>query len=484
MSQKEIMNNMRTFIFIILFTPLSINSLFAQIKPNILIIFTDDHTYSAVGGLGNKVVKTPNIDKLIKEGTAFTRASCLGGKHGALCVVSRAGIMTGRYLNSLQGGADVIPTEQTMMPEHLKKQGYKTFATGKWHNNKDAHVRAFDEAENIFFGGMNFPKEGGHEHTGMYHFDSTGQYPKSAQFKADKFSSTMFADATIAYLNKNKDSQQPFFAYVAFTSPHDPRTPPPPYDKMYDPKDMPLPKNFLPKHPFDNGEMEVRDEQLLPPTRAPEMVKKEIALYYGMITEVDAQIGRILETLKANGQDKKTLIIFAGDNGLAMGSHGLIGKQSVYDHSMRVPLVLRGANIPKNKKNDALASLSDIFPTVCGYLNIEKPTSSEGKNLLEAIKNPNAIFRENMYYKYRDIQLAVRTHDNWKLIKYNFNGVEHTQLFNLNKDPFETKNLAKKPKCQKKLTELTEILKKEMVFYHDDLDLNKPNWGKVENPKK
>ena len=147
-------------------------------------------------------------------------------------------------------------------------------------------------------------------------------------------------------------------------------------------------------------------------------------------------------------------------------------------------MVISGPNIPKNKKNDALCSLSDIFPTVCNYLKIDAPSSAEGKNLLETINNPKLVFRENMYYKYRDLQLAVRTNNNWKLIKYNVQGVEHQQLFNLNKDPFETKNLAEKPKYQKKMTELTEILKKEMIFYHDDLDLNKPNWGKVEKPKK
>ena len=449
-------------------------------KPNILILFTDDHTYSAVGALGNKVVKTPNMDELVKNGTTFTRASCLGGKHGALCVVSRAGIMTGRYLNSLQGGADVIPPDQIMLPEQLKKQGYKTFATGKWHNDKASYTRAFDEAENIFFGGMHFPKEGGHEHADLYHFDPTGKYPQETQWSAEQFSSTMYANAAIAYLNQNKGGQQPFFAYVAFTSPHDPRTPPAPYNKMYDPNDIPLPKNYLPQHPFDNGEMDVRDEQLLPKPRTPEMVKIDLAAYYGMISEVDAQIGRIIQTLKANGQFDNTLIIFAGDNGLAVGSHGLVGKQSLYEHSMRIPLVMVGPNIPKNKKTDALCYLSDIFPTVCSYLNIEKPASSEGKNLLEAIHDPTTVLRKTIYYKYRDIQLAVRTDDNWKLIKYNVNGVEHRQLFNLNKDPYETKNLADAKKHQSKLAEMTEVLKAEMTFYHDNLDLNKPNWGKVE----
>lgn len=457
---------------------------FAQNKPNILIIFTDDHRYLDVHALGNKIIKTPNMDMLIENGTTFTHASCLGGKHGALCIVSRAGLMTGRFMNSLLGGADVIPTEQIMMPEQLRKYGYKTFATGKWHNDKASHVRAFDEADNIFFGGMHFPNVGGHEHAELFHFDPTGKYPKEAMWHADKFSSNMYADATIAYLNKNKDEKQPFFAYVAFTSPHDPRTPPSPYDKMYDPKDIPLPKNFLPKHPFDNGEMEVRDEKLLPTPRTPDMIKKELALYYGMITEVDAQIGRILETLKANGQYENTLIIFAGDNGLAVGSHGLIGKQSVYDHCMRVPLVISGPNIPKNKKNDALCYLSDIFPMVCDYLKIDKPNTAEGKSLLEAINNPKAVFRNNIYYKYRDLQLSVRTHDDWKLIKYNVKGVEHQQLFNLKRDPFEVKNLANSKKYQGKLAEMTEILKKEMLLYHDELDLNKPNWGKIEKNKK
>ena len=109
-----------SFLVLIFTMVAQINSnIFAQKRPNILILFTDDHSYNTIGALGNKSIKTPNIDRLVKEGTAFTRASCLGGKHGALCIVSRAGIMTGLYLNSLKGGADVIPAEITMMPESL-----------------------------------------------------------------------------------------------------------------------------------------------------------------------------------------------------------------------------------------------------------------------------------------------------------------------------------------------------------------------------
>lgn len=467
----------KTRMLLVFFTTF-LSLLKAQQSPNILILFTDDHSYNAVGATGNRVVKTPNIDRLIATGTTFTRASCLGGKHGALCVVSRAGIMTGRYLNSLPGGADVIPPEHRMMPEHLKQFGYQTFATGKWHNDKASHTRAFDAADNIFMGGMHFPGEGGHEHPQLFHFDPSGQYPANAKWNAEKFSSEMYADAAIAYLNQKRDSKKPFFAYVAFTSPHDPRTPPAPYDQWYNPAKMPLPKNYLPQHSFDNGEMEVRDEKLLPVPRTPDMIRKDLAAYYAMISEVDAQIGRILEALKANGQDKNTLIIMAGDNGLAMGSHGLIGKQSVYEHSMRIPLVMSGPNIPANKKVDALCYLSDIFPTVCSYLKLEQPKSAEGKNLLAAIEHPEQVFRQNIYYRYRDLQLAVRTNDNWKLILYNVKGENHAQLFNLNRDPFEIRNLANKKGHQAKLAELKGILRQEMIFYGDPLDIEKPNWGK------
>ena len=141
--------------------------------------------------------------------------------------------------------------------------------------------------------------------------------------------------------------------YVALTSPHDPRTPPPPYDRLYDPTKIPLPKNFYPIHPFDNGDLNVRDEQLLPTPRTPEAIKKEIALYYGMISEMDAQVGRILVTLEKEGLMENTLIVFAGDNGLAVGQHGLLGKQNLYEHSIRVPMIFSGPGIPKNKKEDS-----------------------------------------------------------------------------------------------------------------------------------
>ncbi len=271
--------------------------------------------------------------------------------------------------------------------------------------------------------------------------------------------------------------------YIALTSPHDPRTPPPPYDRLYDPAKIPLPKNFLPKHPFDNGDLNVRDEQLLPTPRTPEAIKKEIALYYGMISEMDAQVGRILETLEKEGLMENTLIVFAGDNGLAVGQHGLLGKQNLYEHSIRVPMIFSGPGIPKNKKADGFVYLSDIAPTIYEYLKIPAPKTVEAKSLMPLIKDQKAKVRENIYNIYGHWSRSVKTADGMKLIVYNVAGKETTQLFDLKKDPMETVNLSEKPDYQTTILNMRNICRQEMIAAHDDLDINLTNWGRKPNQK-
>src|SRR5262249_50006945 len=162
---------------------------------------------------------------------------------------------------------------------------------------------------------------------------------------------TMFTDAACDFLLSNV-GDAPFFLYVTFTVPHDPRTPAKGYENRYDPAKMPLPKNYMPKHPFNNGEMLVRDEKLLGWPRTQAEVRRELANYYAMITHLDAEVGRIMRTLKDTGRDKNTVVIFTSDHGLAIGSHGLLGKQNLYEHSMRPPLILSGHGIPVGKRSD------------------------------------------------------------------------------------------------------------------------------------
>jgi arylsulfatase A-like enzyme len=232
----------------------------------------------------------------------------------------------------------------------------------------------------------------------------------------------------------------------------------------------PLPDNFLPEHPFDNGELHNRDEDLLPMPRDPAQVRQQIAAYYGMISEVDAQIGRILDTLAAHSLLDRTLIIFAGDNGLALGSHGLLGKQNVYDDSVRVPLIMAGPGIAANTIDDRFAYLHELLPTVVALLGLDPPASSQGNALLGANA---AIPRQSAYHQYRDIHRAIRTADHWKIIGYRLTVTgarfDRMQLFDLSVDPSEMNDLFTADEYQAKLADLQSLLADERARYDDPL---------------
>ena len=445
---------------------------------NVLVFYTDDQRFSTIGVLGEEDVQTPNLDALVRRGTVFTHAHTMGGQHGALCAPSRSMLMTGRPLFRLHARGDSIPPNHIMLPEVLAETGYMTFGTGKWHNDRSSFARAFQAADNIFFGGMHWPNQGGHEAPHLNEFDSTGAYPRSARRQVEGYSSMLYADAAIDFLAEARTMDQPFFAYVSFTSPHDPRTPPEPYASWYHPDSVSLPPNYLPEHPFDNGELYVRDERLREHPRTEAIVREELALYYGMISELDAEIGRVMDALEANGQLENTLIVVAGDNGLAVGSHGLLGKQNLYEHSMRVPLIMAGPGVPSNERRSQLVYIFDIFPTVAEYLGIASPPTVEGESLRPIIEDPQLPGRGAVLYAYRHFQRGVRTADGWKHIQYQVDGTHTEQLFDLNTDPQETQNLATDSTHAAHLHELRELLTTESVYWSDPLDLTAPNWGR------
>lgn len=419
-------------------------------KPNILLVLTDDHRFSSINALQEKEVITPNMDKLVKNGTVFTNTHIMGGMSGAVCLPSRAQLMTGKYTFNLTDGGKNFPKEDVTLPETLKANGYTTYHTGKWHNSKEGFARSFTAGDKIFFGGMS-----NHEQVPVHDFNPKGKYPKADKFIGKKFSSELFADAAVNYL-ENYKQDDPFFMFVSFTSPHDPRMAPEKYVKMYDPEKISLPENYMEKHPFDNGEIIIRDELLAPFPRTEDVVKKEIIAYYAMLTEVDAQIGRIMAALEKSGKADNTIIIFGGDNGLAVGQHGLMGKQNLYDHSVRVPLLFAGPGIEKDVKTDVLCLLSDIFPTVCDITGIDIPKSIDTHSLYANLKNPKAKEGpyKDLYFAYKNFQRGYVTQDGWKMIRYNVNGTETVQLFNLNEDPFEMNNLAGDKKYAAKMDEM------------------------------
>jgi len=439
-------------------------------KPNVLFFFTDDQRFDTIAALGNTQIKTPNMDNLVRHGTTFTHAHIMGSMSGAVCMPSRAMLMTGRTLFHLGGSGRPIPPEFLTFPQVFQKAGYHTFGTGKWHNGADSFARSFNHGENIFFGGMS-----NHLKVPLNHFDPREKYPKSARFTGKKFSSNHFSDSAVDFL-RQYDSDKPFLLYVSYTAPHDPRMAPKKYADMYPPDKIHLPKNFAPQHPFDNGDMRIRDEKLAPWPRTPKIVREHIAAYYAMITHVDAQIGRILQALKNSGQADNTIIVFAGDNGLAVGQHGLLGKQNLYEHSVRVPLVMGGPSIGKNKKSDTLCYLLDIFPTLCDLMDISIPDTVEGKSLIGALKNPTTKIRDSLFLAFKNTQRSVRT-DRWKLIKYNIKGKQTTQLFDIENDPAELNNLAPRADHATTKKKLTTLLKNWIKKSDDPCTLDKPDWG-------
>jgi arylsulfatase A-like enzyme len=411
-------------------------------RPNVLFLFSDDHRFDTIRALGNPDIETPNLDRLCSRGVAFTQATIMGGNQGAVCVPSRAMLMTGQ---SVFHATDALAGKRPyhLWPAVFGQAGYQTFGAGKWHNGPKLYHEAFSAGGPILFGGMN-----DHYRTPLHRFNPSAQYPPTAVERSPKQSSSeLFTDGLLDFLQR-RDKTKPFCAYVAFTAPHDPRQAPPEWLAKYPVEKIKLPKNFLPKHPFDNGELEVRDEKLLPFPRTPEAVKKEIADYYALISHLDSQIGRILDAV-----DENTIVVFAGDNGLAVGQHGLLGKQNVYDHSIRVPLIVAGPGIVKGRKNLALVYVYDCFATLCDLAGLPKPATVEGESFAPALRGERFAGRASTFHLYRDFQRAVRTRTH-KLIRYTVKGVTTRQLFDLQRDPLEMINRIDDPSQARRVAEL------------------------------
>ncbi len=398
----------------------------ARRPPNVLFLFADDQRFNTIGALGNPVIQTPNLDALVKNGVSFTH--CFA--ENPICTPSRAALLTGTtgFRNGVRWFNEKVDPQLPTWAQTLRQAGYATFYTGKWHNDGTPQQWGFERVRRLFPRGM-----GNHEMT----FEEDG-HPVSG------FSSELFAGAAIEFLRSAP--LEPFFCFVSFTAPHDPRTPPGRYRMMYNPARIPLPKNFLPLHPFDNGELEIRDEKLLPWPRTPEAVRGELANYYGMISHLDEQVGRILAALDQTGLARSTIVVFSADNGLAVGCHGLLGKMSMYDHSVRVPLIIRGPGAGRpGSRSSAMCYVHDIFPTVCELAGVRAPSTVEGRSVFSGPR------RDAVFASYRGVQRMVRT-ERWKLIRYPKIG--KTQLFDMAEDPDEMHDRAERPEHAARVAEL------------------------------
>ncbi len=407
-------------------------------RPNFLFILTDDQAAETLGAYGNTICSTPNIDRIAREGILLQDAHHMGSWSGAVCLPSRTMIMTGRSVWRLprrrrtdEGGAAFNAKEiaRDSMGAVFNRAGYDTFRTCKAGNTFKAANEQFT----------------------LHYASGDKREPDSSDVHAGR------ALDFLAARQASNDSD-PFLMFLGFSHPHDPRNGKDELLKKYgavntktppttvNPLAPPLPVNYLPAHPFHHGHPNLRDEvavQGVLRSRTEATIRNEIGRNYACIENIDIQVGRVLKKLESMGQLENTYIIFTSDHGMAVGRHGLTGKQNLYEHTWRVPLLVRGPGIQAGTRASGFTYLMDVLPTLCDLADIEIPQGVDGKSFRPVLEGKVDRIRDVVYGVYcggtKPGMRSVKTADGWKLIKYDvLNGQVHeTQLFDLNNNPQE-----------------------------------------------
>jgi len=384
---------------------------------------------------------------------------------------------TGRFLwraepyeNAMK--MDTLAARGQLWSKEMEKLGYETFMTGKWHVSI--------EPKNIFTHAgtkrPGMPKDTPEGYNRPLSESDTLWRPWDPSFggfwEGGTHWSEVVANETMGFLESAAGTENPFFMYVAFNAPHDPRQSPREYVDMYPLENIAVPESFLPEYPYKDDigcSKKLRDEALAPFPRTEYSVKVNRQEYYAIITHMDAQIRRILDKLEETGMADNTYIIFTADHGLSVGHHGLIGKQNMYEHSLRPPLIIVGPDIPEGEEQDMAVYIQDLMPTVIEYAGGQVPEYVEYSSLKPIIekKQMESSYPE-VYCAYMDLQRMIRVED-YKLIVYPYAGVK--RLFNLLIDPQEMNDLASDPSQKERLEWMFGDLQELMVSMSDTLRL-------------
>ena len=445
---------------------------YAEDKPNILFIFADDYAYDCVHSHGNSRIETPNLDKLTKSGTHFTHAYNSGAWGGAVCVASRTMMMTGKQLwNARETPLGKLVEQNKFLPQRMRKAGYETYFSGKWHvGSPTLCQKSWVHTTHIRPGMPNQTPQRYKRKMVEGQPDTWSPFDKKKNgfWKGGKHWSEVLADDGVKFLSNAAKQDKPFMMMLCFNAPHDPRQAPESYQKKYPYKSIGVPKSFQKLYPYDIGSNKIRDEQLAPFPRTPYSVQVNRSEYYALITHMDTQVGRILDALEKTGKAKNTIIIFTADHGLACGHHGLLGKQNMYEHSVRVPWVISGPNIPAGKKVSSPIYLQDAMATCLDIAGADK-ADVQFESVLPLLKGDDR--KKLMYSSYMHVQRMVIS-DGYKLIVYPV--VKKMRLYHLDKDPGELKDLSADPANKQKIADLKKKLLAEMKRMNDPLDLENP----------
>jgi arylsulfatase A-like enzyme len=411
----------------------------ATARPNVIFIFTDDQRHDTIGVLGNPHIKTPSLDRLAERAFVFRNAYNFGGNTGAVCIPARNMAMTGKVHFRFDSGRTDRGLGPTF-PKAMKAAGYETYYREKSGRANLPHIqKQFEHFKDVH----------------MVNALRTG------------YAARGIVDDAIAFLEKERDRERPFFMYLGFPCPHDPRFSAREFRELYDPEKIPLPPNYKPLHRYDMGMMTIRDECLEAWPRTKRAVRQHLHDYYSLISCMDYDIGRLLDTIDRLSLTDETVIVFSSDQGIAIGSHGLMGKQNLYEDTQKVPMLFSGPGI-KRGKSDALVYIHDVFPTVCDLVGAPVPRGIDGRSLRPIMKGEKRNVRESLTLAYCDTQRSIRDH-RWKLIV--LPKINRTMLFDLSTDPRECADLSADTANREIIKRLTGLLEVERARYGDTLPL-------------
>lgn len=446
----------------------------AAAPPNILFIYTDDQSFETIHALGNDEIETPNLDRLVRRGVTFTHAYNMGAWGGAVCVASRTMINTGRFVWNAHRAEKQLKQEAQagrLWSQMMKQAGYDTYLSGKWHVKINPR-EIFDHVVRVRPGMPNQTPQG-------YHRPVEGE-PGAWQPWDPKFGgfwqggthwSEVLRDDAIGFIDQAAERDAPFFMYLAFNASHDPRQSPKSFVDKYPHETIRVPENYLPEYPYKEAigcGKNLRDEQLAPFPRTEYAVQVHRQEYYAIITHMDEQIGRILDALEKSGKADNTYIFFTSDHGLAVGRHGLMGKQNMYDHSVRVPFIVVGPDVPQDERRETPIYLQDVMATSLELAGVKQPEHVEFRSLLPIIQGEQSGHYEAIYGAYLDLQRMV-AQDGYKLIVYP--EANKLRLYHVAEDPHELHDLAGRPESGPIIQKLAAALRQLQAETGDPLDL-------------
>ena len=458
-------------------------------RPNILFILVDDQSPFDLKIYNPKsALQSPHLDRLAAQGMVLDGAYHMGAFIGGVCTPSRHMIMSGRSVWHLPigpgAGVRCPPNlEQNTIPAVFNRAGYDTMRTCKIGNSYEA-------ANKLFTVRKDATKRGGTDESGSaWHGEQVLAYLQNRETTQDRDPFLIYFG--FSHPHDTRDGKPELLAKYGATNHTDPNTPPPAH-----PRQPALPDNYLPAHPFPHGHPGLRDEVAVSGVwerRDERTIRNEIGRQFACSEAIDVQIGRVLSKLEAMGELDNTYIFYTADHGMAIGRHGLQGKQNLYQHTWRVPLIVKGPGIKAGQRAEGNVYLLDVLATLCDFAGITPPASNEGVSFRPVVEGNQPAVRDVLYGVYnggtKPGMRCVRKGD-WKLIQYDVleGTVRKTQLFNLKENPWEfltehhdpevarltgiqpdpsQRNLADDPKHAATLKEMQGLLLAEMRRLND-----------------